>query len=144
MGRDLLVGNVTQQSSPIDTFTLTNGSQFSGSSGFKGFVYHTSVTYVAGYADNTSIGINHNGSVPVNGANAIDGLVAVFTVTITTTPANATYEPPSPLHLEMTKGLLGSRRAQRVLHALRVERHLRLRSSPCSRLSCEVARATLF
>jgi hypothetical protein len=94
MGRDLLVGNVTDQSSQIDSFTLTNGTQFSGSSNYAGFTYQTSVTYVAGYLDNTSIGINHNLSVPVNGSNAIDGLVAVLTVTITAAPANATYVLP--------------------------------------------------
>lgn len=85
---DWLVGNITK--SPINTTSLTNTSTFSGTTSYAGFVYTTSISYVSGLLGNTSIGVNHNTTVGVNGANAIDGLVAVLDVKITTTPSNAT------------------------------------------------------
>lgn len=86
---DWLIGNATGQSTIIDTATVTNASTFSGQTSFGGFTYRTNVTYVSGLLQNTSIGINHNNSVPVNGANAIDGLVAVMAVSIVQRPASS-------------------------------------------------------
>ncbi|KAJ7176789.1 hypothetical protein C8R46DRAFT_1160634 [Mycena filopes] len=104
LGRDWLVGNITQ--SPIDTDSLTNTSTFSGTVAYAGFVYSTSISYVSGLLANTSIGVNHNNTVGIGGKNALDGLVAVLDVKITTTPANATKPStgqktaatPTPLH----------------------------------------------
>ncbi|KAG9316030.1 hypothetical protein JVU11DRAFT_3692 [Chiua virens] len=87
LGRDWLVGNATAQSSIITTSNLTNASAYSGSTSFNGYAYHTTVNYVSGLLQNTSVGINHYDTVGVNGTNAIDGLVAVMTVNITSQPA---------------------------------------------------------
>ena len=87
LGRDWLVGNATNQTSLIPTLSLTNTSTISGSRSYGGYTYLTNVTYVSGLLQNTSVGINHNGSVPVPGDNAADGLVAVLGVTITQRPA---------------------------------------------------------
>ncbi|KAF8549916.1 hypothetical protein OG21DRAFT_532885 [Imleria badia] len=87
LGRDWMVGNATAQSSIIPTSKLTNASTYSGSTSFNGYTYHTSVNYVSGLLQNTSIGINHYQSVAVNGSNAIDGLVVVMTVKITSQPS---------------------------------------------------------
>ncbi|CAK5283865.1 unnamed protein product [Mycena citricolor] len=87
-GRDWLIGNIT--GSPIDTFSLTNTSTFSGTKSYAGFVYSVGISYVSGLLSNTSYGINHNLSVPINGLNAIDGLVAVLDIKVVTKPANAT------------------------------------------------------
>jgi len=104
-GRDELVGNATSQSSLIPTTSLTNASAYSGQTSFGGYTYQTSVKYVSGLLQNTSIGINHNDTVPLNGQNAIDGLVAVLAVTITQRPqtvkssAEWTVSPPRTWHL---------------------------------------------
>ncbi|KAJ7738415.1 hypothetical protein B0H16DRAFT_1325494, partial [Mycena metata] len=82
LGRDWLVGNITNSS--IDTSTLTNTSTFSGTVSYAGFVYSTSISYVSGLLGNTSVGVNHGSTV------GIDGLVAVLDVKITTIPKNAT------------------------------------------------------
>jgi len=83
-GRDEIVGNLT--STQIPTSTLTNASTFSGQTASNGYTYQTNVKYVSGLLQNTSSGINHAGTVAVNGQNAIDGLVAVLNVTITQRP----------------------------------------------------------
>ncbi|KAJ7069376.1 hypothetical protein C8F01DRAFT_977661 [Mycena amicta] len=88
LGRDWLVGNIT--GSPIDTNNLTNTSTFSGTTAYAGYVYTSSISYVSGLLANSSVGVNHNDTVPVDGKNAVDGLVAVIEVKITTIPANAT------------------------------------------------------
>ncbi|KAF7303592.1 hypothetical protein MIND_00588500 [Mycena indigotica] len=88
LGRDWLIGNITH--SPIDTYNLTNTSTFTGTTSSAGYVYSSSISYVSGLLANSSIGVNHNNTVPVKGLNAVDGLVAVVEVTITTIPANAT------------------------------------------------------
>lgn len=80
LGRDWLVGNATSQSTILPTANLTNTSTYSGQTSFNNFTYATTATYVSGLLQNTSSGINHYQSVPVNGQNAIDGLVAVLTV----------------------------------------------------------------
>jgi hypothetical protein len=87
LGRDWLVGNATAQSSILPTSELTNASTYSGETSFNGYTYLTSVTYVSGLLQNTSVDINHAQTVAVNGTNAIDGLVAVMTVKITTQPS---------------------------------------------------------
>ena len=81
------MGNATQQTLPS---TLSAGAEFTGTSSFAGYTYKTGATLVSGLLPNTSIGVNHNLTVGVNGANAIDGLVAVLNVTITQRPNNAT------------------------------------------------------
>lgn len=83
---DELVGNATSQPTQIPTTTLTNASTYSGQTSYGGYTYHTNVQYVSGLLQNTSTGINHAATVAVNGQNAIDGLVAVLSVTITQRP----------------------------------------------------------
>ena len=83
---DELVGNATQQS--IDTATVMNGTVASGSTSFANYTYSTSVEYVSGMLMNTSLGINHNDTVPLPNETAIDGLVAVMTVKIVARPAS--------------------------------------------------------
>lgn len=87
--RDWLVGNATAQSSIIDTSAISNTSTFSGSTQYGGYTYQTSVQYVSGLLPNTSVGINHNLTVSVNGVPACDGLVALLDVKITTKPAGS-------------------------------------------------------
>ncbi|KAJ7738425.1 hypothetical protein B0H16DRAFT_1729998 [Mycena metata] len=83
--------------------TLTNTSTFSGTVSYAGFVYSTSISYVSGLLGNTSVGVNHGSTVGIDGQNALDGLVAVLDVKITTIPKNATKSsapitaPPPPL-----------------------------------------------
>ncbi|KAF8228785.1 hypothetical protein L208DRAFT_1289762 [Tricholoma matsutake] len=86
-GRDWLVGNATQSTIPQNP---TTSMTFSGSTSFAGYIYKTSAILVSGLLPNTSIGVNHNTTVGVNGANAIDGLVAVLTVSITQQPQTTT------------------------------------------------------
>lgn len=82
--RDYIVGNITGSNIPtldLNTSTLTYSGETSTSSGWK---YKTSITYVTGLLPNSSIGINHNETVAISGVtNAVDGLVAVLTVSIT-------------------------------------------------------------
>ncbi|KAK0487838.1 hypothetical protein IW261DRAFT_1450295 [Armillaria novae-zelandiae] len=89
LGRDYIIGNIT--GSEIPTLTLSNTSTFSGSTSYGNYTYQTSITYASGLLQNTSIGINHNLTVGVEGVtNAVDGLVAVLDVSITARPANST------------------------------------------------------
>ncbi|KAG7445572.1 uncharacterized protein BT62DRAFT_932698 [Guyanagaster necrorhizus] len=88
LGRDYIIGNIT--GSVIPTLTLTNASTFSGSTSYGNYTYQTSVMYASGLLQNTSIGINHNLTVWVEGVtNAVDGLVAVLDVSISERPANS-------------------------------------------------------
>lgn len=82
---DLIIGNIS--SSSVDGTSLTNSSTFSGQSSANNFTYKTDVTYVWGLLPDTSVGINHNTTVGVNGHTAIDGWVALLDVTITTKPS---------------------------------------------------------
>jgi hypothetical protein len=83
--RDWLVGNIT--GSAIPSLTLTNGTTFTSTTSFANYTYQTRIQYVAGLLQNTSIGINHNITVQIEGvANATDGLVAILEVSITGTP----------------------------------------------------------
>lgn len=87
-----MVGNVTNQTSVIDTTLVTNITTYSGQTTFKNYTYQTDVVYTPGLLSNSSDGINHYLSVGVNGSNAIDGLVAVMTVRIVSRPpASASY-----------------------------------------------------
>lgn len=80
-----MVGNIT--GSAIPTLNLTNSSTYSGTTNWDGYTYKTDVKYVSTLLDNTSIGINHNWSVYIDGVeNACDGLVAVMEVSITERP----------------------------------------------------------
>jgi len=94
LGRDWLIGNATQ--STIPTANLTDLMTFSGSTSFGGYTYQTDALYGTGLLPNTSIGINHNITVGINGANAVDGFVGVLTVRITQRPSQpsstATYK----------------------------------------------------
>lgn len=90
LGRDWLVGNATAQSTILPTPNMTNVSTYSGQTSFGNYTYATTATYVSGLLQNTSDGINHYQSVAVDGANAIDGLVALLTVTIVKKPETST------------------------------------------------------
>lgn len=85
-GRDFLVGNVTGMSEPPKTLEVTNTTTFEGGTSFRNYTYHTQVRYVSGMLKNSSDDINHYITVEDNGRPAIDGLVAVLTVTITDRP----------------------------------------------------------
>ncbi|KAJ7490588.1 hypothetical protein FB451DRAFT_622396 [Mycena latifolia] len=85
LGRDWLVGNITQ--SAINTSALTNTSTFSGTTSYGGYTYATAISYVSGLLANSSAGVNHADSVGVNGQSPIDGLVAVLEIKITASPA---------------------------------------------------------
>lgn len=88
LGRDYIIGNIT--GSEIPTLTLSNASTFSGSTSYGNYTYQTSVTYASGLLQNTSVGINHNLTVGIEGVtNAVDGLVAVLDVSISARPANS-------------------------------------------------------
>ncbi|RDB14758.1 hypothetical protein Hypma_016392 [Hypsizygus marmoreus] len=87
LGRDWLIGNITQSSIP--TRNLTDSSAYSGSTSWAGYTYQTDIKYLPGLLQNTSDGINHNITVGVDGINAVDGLVALFTVRIATRPSNS-------------------------------------------------------
>lgn len=84
-----MIGNATNQTSLIPTMSLMNTSTFSGRTTFANYTYETSVSYVSGLLANSSEGVNHFQSVPVDGQNAVDGLVAVMQVKIVARPAAA-------------------------------------------------------
>ncbi|BEI79945.1 hypothetical protein CcaverHIS002_0104740 [Cutaneotrichosporon cavernicola] len=85
-GRDFLVGNITNLTEPLDGRNLTNTSTFTGSTMFRNYTYQTDVRYVNGLLRNSSDDINHYITVEDDGLPAIDGLVAVLTVSITDRP----------------------------------------------------------
>jgi hypothetical protein len=105
---DYLIGNVTAQSSVIPTANLTNGTTYSGQTSYGGYVYQNSVQYVTGYLTNSSSGINHYLSVGANGTNAVDGLVALLTVKILSSPVGATKTSPCVPLLFFRTPLAGS------------------------------------
>ncbi|KAF9066610.1 hypothetical protein BDP27DRAFT_1227223 [Rhodocollybia butyracea] len=105
LGRDYVIGNITN--STIPTESLSNSSTFSGNTSFNGFNYSTSIQYVSGLLPNTSVGINHNLTVPVDGQNAIDGLVAVLTVKITATNTSSGSSSSSSSSGSNNSGVLG-------------------------------------
>jgi len=101
LARDWLVGNLT--GSAIDTSALTNGSKFTGTTTSEGYTYTTTIEYLSGLLQNTSVGVNHFASVGggPNNITALDGLVALLTVDITERPSSGqssfawTLFPPS-------------------------------------------------
>jgi len=104
LGRDWIIGNITKTTIP--TSNLTNGSTFSGTTSWANYTYTSQVTYVSGLLQNTSVGINHNSTVGVNGVPAIDGLVAVVDVKITGAPRTSFAWRPSPPHPWQLSSLL--------------------------------------
>ncbi|EIW59158.1 uncharacterized protein TRAVEDRAFT_28476 [Trametes versicolor FP-101664 SS1] len=88
LGRDWLVGNATAQSSLIPTGNVTNGTTYSGQTSFGGYTYKTDALYLSGIASNSTDGVNHEGSVGNANTLAVDGLVAVLTVSIVSKPAS--------------------------------------------------------
>jgi hypothetical protein len=92
--RDWMIGNATNQTSLIPTLSVTNQSTYSGRTTFANYTYQTDVTYVSGLLSNSSDGINHFATVPVDGLPAIDGLVAVMKVQIVARPPVRTSYVP--------------------------------------------------
>ena len=86
LGRDWLIGNVTNQTHLIPTANLTNGTSYTGQTSYNGYTYQTSVEYWGGYVQNSSEGINHFQGFSTN---AVDGVLAVLTVKITQAPQQA-------------------------------------------------------
>ncbi|KAG8926093.1 hypothetical protein FRC00_003264 [Tulasnella sp. 408] len=96
LGRDWLVGNATNNAfanpNPLATQASTTASgpavipsaSYTGSTTANGWTYQTTATYVTGLLQATSVGINHNITVEEDGRPAVDGLVALLTVSITT------------------------------------------------------------
>ncbi|GFZ44107.1 hypothetical protein JCM24511_01828 [Saitozyma sp. JCM 24511] len=84
IGRDYLVGNLTGTTVP--SRNVTNQTTYSGSTTYNNYTYQTDVQYVSGLLQNTSDGINHYLTVQTSQYPAIDGLVAVLTVKITSRP----------------------------------------------------------
>ncbi|KAG8979338.1 hypothetical protein FRB90_008089 [Tulasnella sp. 427] len=95
LGRDWLVGNATgttfaspnplasQATSASSGPGIISSASFTGSTSANGWTYQTTAQYVTGLLDATSVGINHNTTVEQGGQPAIDGLVALLTVSIT-------------------------------------------------------------
>jgi len=111
LGRDWGVGNITNQSSIINTAALSNASTYSGQTQNGGYVYQTTVQYVSGLLSNTSDAINHAATVSGNGTNAIDGLVAVLEAKIVQRPQGSSssgalrVSSPWSWHLPLTIAL---------------------------------------
>lgn len=89
LGREYLIGNLTNQTTTIYTPNITAQSTFSGDSAYSNWTYNTKVNYVSGLLQNTSVGINHNITVQGANFNAIDGLVAVLTVSVVDRPKSS-------------------------------------------------------
>lgn len=87
LGRDWMIGNVTNQTALIDTATVSNTSTFSGRTMYANYTYQTDVSYQSGILQNTSDGVNHFQSVAPKNGTAQDGLVAVMQVKIVSRPA---------------------------------------------------------
>ncbi|KAM5533632.1 hypothetical protein V8D89_012745 [Ganoderma adspersum] len=86
LGRDWLVGNATAQSHLIPTGNVTNGTTYSGKTSFGNYTYNTDAVYLTGILSNSTSGLNHASSVGGDGVEAVDGLVAVLTVKVLSTP----------------------------------------------------------
>lgn len=92
LGRDWLVGNITNTTVP--TLNLTNTTDMSSFSGYTwsdGWTYWTDVKYIGGLLENSSYNINHNWSVQTEDTNAVDGLVALLTVSVHERPDGSGY-----------------------------------------------------
>lgn len=121
LGRDWLVGNATNQTSVIPTLQLalptaestnytTNTTipaspgylpTFVGETSYGNYTYRTNLTYVSGLLSNSSVGINHNGTVATSGRSAIDGLVALLVVQIVKTPSSSQHNGAGSAVLQM-------------------------------------------
>ncbi|KAJ8457320.1 hypothetical protein ONZ51_g11606 [Trametes cubensis] len=98
LGRDWLVGNATAQTSLIPTANITNGTTYSGQTSFGGYTYKTNVVYLSGILSNSSAGVNHDQSVGNKNTLAVDGYVAVMTISVVSKPAASNGAlPSSPL-----------------------------------------------
>ncbi|KAF9533197.1 hypothetical protein CPB83DRAFT_942859 [Crepidotus variabilis] len=106
LGRDWLVGNITNTTIP--TANLTNGMNFSANSWSGGYEYQSDVRYITGLLDNTNDAINHNITVSGPGFNASDGFVAVIEVKLITKPPKslAIITLPSLWQASIILGLL--------------------------------------
>lgn len=114
LGRDWLVGNATSNAfanpNPLSTQASTTASgpaiipsaSYTGSTTANGWTYQTTATYVTGLLQATSAGINHNSTVEEDGRPALDGLVALLTVSIT-----ARNETTSTSGSEISRRLTG-------------------------------------
>ncbi|KAH9841416.1 uncharacterized protein C8Q71DRAFT_884173 [Rhodofomes roseus] len=89
LGRDWLIGNVTNQTHIIPTANLTNGTSYTGQTSYDGYTYETNAQYLYGYAPNTSYAVNHNITTSNNVTNSDDGFIAVLTVKIVTAPQSS-------------------------------------------------------
>ncbi|CCM03680.1 uncharacterized protein FIBRA_05824 [Fibroporia radiculosa] len=89
LGRDWLVGNVTNQTQIINSTLLTNSSEYTGKTAYGGYTYQTTAKYYSGFLPNTSYGVNHNLSVGNAQTNAVDGWLAVLTVKIVDQPQSS-------------------------------------------------------
>jgi len=87
--RDWLVGNITH--SPISTPDVTNTTTFVGTTSWADYTYESNIKYISNLLPNTSYAINHNWTVSAPGINAVDGLVAVIDVKITSRPRSASW-----------------------------------------------------
>ncbi|KAH9889784.1 hypothetical protein C8Q73DRAFT_804876 [Cubamyces lactineus] len=85
---DWLVGNATAQKSLIPTANITNGTTYSGQTSFGGYTYKTDVVYLSGILSNSSTGVNHDQTVGNKNTLAVDGYVAVMTISIVSKPAS--------------------------------------------------------
>jgi len=95
LGRDWLIGNITQTSIP--TGNLTSNLTYQSTTSFNNFTYQSNIQYVPGLLPDTNFAINHNLSVGVDGINACDGFVAVIDVQITTAPASSAAWRSTPI-----------------------------------------------
>ena len=84
---DWLVGNATAQTSLIPTANITNGTTYSGQTSFGGYTYKTNVVYLSGILSNSSAGVNHDQTVGNKNTLAVDGYVAVMTISVVSKPA---------------------------------------------------------
>jgi hypothetical protein len=71
LGRDYLVGNLTNQTSVISTSNITNQTTFAGNSAYGNWTYNTKVNYVSGLLKNTSGELCVHGGY---GGRCVDGL----------------------------------------------------------------------
>ncbi|KAH9936142.1 uncharacterized protein B0H18DRAFT_972465, partial [Fomitopsis serialis] len=89
LGRDWLIGNITNQTHIIPTANVSNGTSYTGQTSYDGYTYETTALYLYGYAPNTSYAVNHNLTTSNNVTNSDDGFIAVLTVKIVTAPQNS-------------------------------------------------------
>lgn len=89
LGRDWLIGNVTNQTHLIPTANLTNGTTYTGQTSYNGYTYETTALYLYGYAPNTSYAVNHNLTTSNATVNSDDGFIAVLTAKVVSAPKSS-------------------------------------------------------